>query len=452
MSGAPHRRADSLDRSAVRVALTRFVIGSVVTLLVIVAISFLVARLVSRDVALDEAKSRALNIADGLAAPLVTTSFRDGDPGAMSDMNRLMSRRMSDSSIRHIKIWSDDGTILWADESDLIGRHFPLDAEQRHALRTGAATAEYSALDAAENVDERDEPGPVLETYVGAVGADGSRILFETYTTPEQVAARQQAILRATVIVGLIALAVFAVAQVPLSLRLARGVERAHRDRERMTRHALMSSELERRRIAQDLHDDVIQELAGVGYVLPTVTERVQTQQVDPRRDSALLERLQDLLTRNVQRLRSMMTEIYPPDLSGDGLANAIQGMAEDASSDLCHVELRMEPGLVLREGAARLTYRLVREGLRNVVTHAEASSALVELRRESGVVHVLVADDGRGVEISPDGQVLEPEGHLGLRLLKDSVADAGGELVLEPNQPHGTRLRASFSEDVPGF
>jgi len=93
-----------------------------------------------------------------------------------------------------------------------------------------------------------------------------------------------------------------------------------------------------------------------------------------------------------------------------------------------------------------------VREGLRNVVAHAEATSAVVEVRRDRGEVHVLVADDGRGIDTTPDGNVVEPEGHLGLRLLRDSVADARGELVLEPNQPHGTRLSAWFSEDVPGF
>jgi signal transduction histidine kinase len=114
---------------------------------------------------------------------------------------------------------------------------------------------------------------------------------------------------------------------------------------------------------------------------------------------------------------------------------------------------VHIDPELRLGEGAARLAYRIVREGLRNVVKHAEAGSALVEIRREEGWVHVLVADDGRGVEGNvEDGELPESEGHLGLRLLRDSVRDAHGHLELAPNRPQGTRLRARFLEDVPGF
>jgi signal transduction histidine kinase len=120
--------------------------------------------------------------------------------------------------------------------------------------------------------------------------------------------------------------------------------------------------------------------------------------------------------------------------------------------------EVHVDPELRLGEGAARLAYRIVREGLRNVVKHANATSALVEIRREDGCVHVVVADDGCGVTVgaedggdSTDGLPFT-EGHLGLRLLSDSVRDAHGHLELVPNRPQGTRLRAKFLEDVPGI
>jgi signal transduction histidine kinase len=108
--------------------------------------------------------------------------------------------------------------------------------------------------------------------------------------SPEGAARQQDAIVRATVLVGLAALLVFGVAVLPLSLRLARRVERAHMDRERMTQHALLSSELERRRIAQDLHDGVIQDLAGTGLVLPLVAGRVKEGRAAPG-DGDLLNR-----------------------------------------------------------------------------------------------------------------------------------------------------------------
>ena len=325
-------------------------------------------------------------------------------------MARLMSNRMSDTSIRHVKIWSADGTILWADESTLIGRHFPLQPDEVEALRTQTAESEYSDLSDPENVGERNEAGPILETYVGVTGSDGSPILFETYMSPERAAERQTAIVRATVLVGVAALLVFGVAVLPLSLRLARRVEGAHQERERMTKHALLSSEFERRRIAQDLHDGVIQDLAGAGLVLPLVADRVKESRSSPQ-DGDLLRRLHDLITLNVQRLRSLMAEVYPPDLTGAGLLPAIENLVLE-TADQVDTEVHVDPELRLREGAARLAYRIVREGLRNVVKHAAATSALVEIRSEDGWVYVLVADDGtrrrrdRGERPGPgDGQ-----------------------------------------------
>ena len=448
---------ESRDRWAVRSAMRRFAIGATVTLGVLVLISIYIARLVAREATLEEASFRTTTIADSLAAPLVTTSFRNNEDDAVADMSRLMGNRMSDTTIRHIKIWSADGKILWADEPDLIGRRYTLKSDQVEALNSPKAISDYTDLSDPENISERNEKGPVIETYVGANGADGSRILFETYMSPEGAARQQDAIVRATVLVGLAALVVFGVAVLPLSLRLARQVEGAHRERERMTQHALLSSELERRRIAQDLHDGVIQDLAGAGLVLPLVAERVKESRSSPK-DGDLLTRLHDLVTLNVQRLRSLMAEVYPPDLTGAGLRPAIENLVLETADQL-DTEVHVDPELRLGEGAARLAYRIVREGLRNVVKHADASSALVEIRREDGCVHVLVADDGRGVpgsdqdrDDADDGDLPEAEGHLGLRLLRDSVHDAKGHLELLPNRPQGTRLRASFLEDVPGF
>jgi len=444
----------------VRSALWRFALGATVTLVVLVGISVFIARAVARNATLDEASDRTATMAGTLAAPLVTSAFRQHEPDAVDDMARLMGNRMSDTKIRHIKIWSSDGTIMWSDESELIGRTYSLEPDQLEALASDKPVSEFSDLSDPENVSERNEKGTVLETYVGARGQDGSRFLFETYMSPERTAAPQEAIVRATVLVGVAALVVFGLAVFPLSLRLARGVERAHVDRERMTKHALLSSELERRRIAQELHDGVIQDLAGAGLVLPLVADRVSDNRAS-REDGELLCRLHDLVTLNVQRLRSLMAQVYPPDLTGSGLVPAIENLVLDTADQL-DAELHVDRSLRLNEGAGQLVYRIVREGLRNVVKHAGASSALVEIRREDGWVHVLVADDGRGLPAEPsdvasaevrgDDELPSEEGHLGLQLLRDSVTDAHGTLELVPNRPRGTRLRARFLEDVPGF
>ncbi len=120
---------------------------------------------------------------------------------------------------------------------------------------------------------------------------------------------------------------------------------------------------------------------------------------------------------------------------------------------------MHVDRSLRLEEGAAQLAYRIVREGLRNVVKHADASSALVEIRREDGWVHVVVADDGRGLDadardavdaLDTEGaddtesgtrvgdELPAEEGHLGLRLLRDSVQDAARHARAAPEPAAG--------------
>jgi signal transduction histidine kinase len=88
-----------------------------------------------------------------------------------------------------------------------------------------------------------------------------------------------------------------------------------------------------------------------------------------------------------------------------------------------------------------RLAYRVVREGLRNVVEHARAGVALVEITRVERRLHVRVSDDGVGLQQAPES---EP-GHLGIKLLADTLQDFGGWLELRPAASGGTELEASF-------
>ena len=308
-----------------------------------------------------------------------------------------MGNRMSDTTIRHIKIWSADGTVLWADEPDLIGRHYTLKPDQREALDSPDAISDYTDLSDPENISERNEKGPVIETYVGANGADGSRILFETYMSPEGAARQQDAIVRATVLVGLAALLVFGVAVLPLSLRLARRVAGAHLERERMTQHALLSSEFERRRIAQDLHDGVIQDLAGAGLVLPLVAEPGQGESSVPQ-DGDLL----DPAPRPGHPQRAAAAVV-----DGRGLPtrpDRAPGCARRSRTWCSRPRTRSTPRCTSTRSSASARVRPgwpTGSSARACATSSSTRTpprALVEIRREDGWVHVLVADDGRGV------------------------------------------------------
>ena len=98
----------------------------------------------------------------------------------------------------------------------------------------------------------------------------------------------------------------------------------------------------------------------------------------------------------------------------------------------------------MLPREVARLAYAVAREGIRNAVKHSRAERVLASVEESNGEVLVAVVDDGIGLA---EGAGLDTSrtGHLGLRLLHDSVKEIGGELTLSSDEAGGARLAARF-------
>jgi signal transduction histidine kinase len=141
---------------------------------------------------------------------------------------------------------------------------------------------------------------------------------------------------------------------------------------------------------------------------------------------------------RSVRSLRSLLVEIYPPNLDQVGLAGAVADLAAAAGSAGTQVEVSIAPGLVLPEDTTAVVYRATREALSNVRRHAQATRAQVRVAPgPAGGTVLEVTDDGVGFD--PDTVGAD---HMGLRLLHDLAAGAGGELTLDAAPGRGTRLR----------
>jgi len=221
---------------------------------------------------------------------------------------------------------------------------------------------------------------------------------------------------------------------------LARQVRDAQRDRDEAARHALLAPEAERRRIAQDLHDGVVQDLAGIGYALPAVSSMIVS---GPRGEEAraTADEVIDILHRDVEALRSLLVDIYPPNLSTVELPLLLDGLAEVARHAGTEVTVRAHLDEGVPVHVKEMIYRVVQEGLRNVASHARASHAEVVVARNGGEIVVSVSDDGRGL-----GQGGADDGHLGLRLLADWLAGAGSRLTLGAGPEGGATLTAQLA------
>ncbi len=418
-----------------RLPVRQFILSSVAVFVAVGIGTIFVVRGIAADFALDEATLRGGSFAHLAVAPLVDARVRAGDPAEVATLARVLQPRITEGSIVHIKVWSSSGQVLWSDERDLVGRTFPLDEDVARLVGTEEVQATVSDLSKAENIDERTS-GPLLEVYSGGHDADGVPLVMESYWSTDRMMAEQQTILVRTVAVALSALLLLQLVMVPFAVGLARRVDRARSERARLVRRALAVSDLERRRIVSDLHDGLIQDLSGIGYALPTVLD-----QLPPDNQARhLITAMGDQLQQDIEALRSLMTDIYPADLSVGGLPEALEDLSRQAAGSGLRVSIDLDAALSEAPEVARMVYRVVREGLRNVAKHANTSEAWVRAAIDGDRATVSVIDHGCGMPVAS----AQP-GHLGLQLLSDTLGDAGGALRTFAGDAGGTTMMATF-------
>lgn len=429
-------------RSQVWAALARFAGLGLIALLAVTAGTVVIAEKASREGMLRAAERTARDIADTVVAPLAGNALRERDPEAMERLDGVMSARMADGSLLEVTVWSADSVVVWSDDERLIGRRFPAEPQHTALVTTLGSAAELTSLEPEENVDEVGEDD-VAEVHLGFVDSSGTPLLLELHIPVAGLEAESRAQLQTLLPVTVGGPALLLLVLLPLALSMARRIDRAGAQRSALLRRSVAASAMERRRIAADLHDGVVQDLAGIGYALPAI---VATLPDGPDGEDARqkLNQVTEIVKGDVTSLRSVITDIYPPDLHQGGLVTAAQLLVSEVRYAGIEVELHVDPGVTDRAlpiDAAVLGYRVLRETLRNVTRHSGAATARVALRAQDGDLLIEVSDDGVGF----DSTVPAPEGHFGLRLLQDTLNDVGGGLSIGTPPDGGTEVVARF-------
>src|SRR4051794_15069571 len=432
MQGMPARRAPP----SVGAEVAKFALGGLAALVVLGVVGGLLLSRVTHDEAIRDARRLTEVAARSAVEPSMTEGVVRGDPRALRRFDRVVRSRVLDRDVVRVKVWTADGRIVYADRPQLIGSRYHLGEDERDILRTGGSDAELSDLSRPENRFERGS-GKLLEVYLPVRSPSGEPLLFETYQRYSAVTASGRDLLADFAPALLGALVVFALIQLPLAWRLARRVRRGHEEREALLQRALDASELERRRIAADLHDGTVQELVGASYALAAARERLAP---DSEAIGAIA-RAEATCRSAVRELRSLLVEIYPPRLREAGLASAIEDLVTPLEQRGIRTSVDVPKDLALPYEPTALVYRSAREGLRNAAKHAGADAIDIAVHQSNGHVTLLVSDDGRGCSPA-EALDASAEGHFGLRLLADQVRDAGGSLDLDSAPGAGTRLR----------
>ncbi|WP_141203000.1 HAMP domain-containing sensor histidine kinase [Streptomyces griseorubiginosus] len=208
-------------------------------------------------------------------------------------------------------------------------------------------------------------------------------------------------------------------------------LERLEHERASSSARALSAQESERRRIAQELHDEVGQSMTAILLSL----ERAADEADEPLRGE--LRQMQEITRGSLDEVRRLVRRLRPGVLEDLGLVSALTSLTgEFATHVALRVVRRFDTGLPpLDQQTELVLYRVAQEALTNAARHAEADKVEVSLRHSGETVVLTVADDGRGTRAAPEG--------AGMRGMRERALLVGATLdvISQPRAGTGVRL-----------
>ncbi len=203
-----------------------------------------------------------------------------------------------------------------------------------------------------------------------------------------------------------------------------------------LARHQASIREDERKRLGFDLHDDVCQELIGIGILVESLRRRASA--IAPAL-TADLERIARYVGEVGEHLRQLARELRPIPLRELGLEESLQSLAEGMRTPEVAVSMSVRIRVPRLEEAIEIgVYRIVQEALANAVRHARARTIAISLAVGSENLELEVADDGCGF-VPEAGRASEA---LGLVGMKERALALGGRLEVRSAPGAGTRVR----------
>jgi signal transduction histidine kinase len=218
-------------------------------------------------------------------------------------------------------------------------------------------------------------------------------------------------------------------------------------ERRRLEQEILDVGTLEKRRIGQDLHDSLAQQLTGIGLMSKVLARELA--EADPvHADQA--EKVSSAMKDARAMVRRIARGLTPVELDAEGLCDALQQLVEDTMSlyDL-KCELMMDAAcMIYSDQQAMHLYHIAQEAVNNAARHAGAGHVVIRLSGGPRDGMMSVEDDGSGIDERLAGKT-----GLGLRTMRYRAEIIGGRLDIQPRETGGTRVVCRFvtDQDKPG-
>ena len=212
--------------------------------------------------------------------------------------------------------------------------------------------------------------------------------------------------------------------------------ERAH---ENFVEQVIEAQELERRRLAGDIHDGISQRLITLSYRLDAAQRSVGD---DPAAVAEQLEKARELVDLTLQEARAAIGGLRPPVLDDLGLAGGLASLARSIPQLDLDVELAETR---LPDHIELALYRIAQECLQNVVKHAKASTAKLTFTVDGSTARLEIVDDGVGFDTFEHPLGSDEMGGYGLLSMAERAEIVGGRLNIRSRPGAGTAVTATI-------
>jgi signal transduction histidine kinase len=217
--------------------------------------------------------------------------------------------------------------------------------------------------------------------------------------------------------------------------RLHRRLAAREHAAERFAEQVIAAQEAERRRLAGDIHDGITQRLVSLAFHLDAAADAIRG---DTNVAASELARARELTDLTLDEAHAALAGLRPPVLDDLGLADGLASLARSIAQVQVSVESTERR---LPEHVEIALYRIAQEALQNVVKHAHATQAEVELRCDAASAMLRVSDDGNGFDVAarPDDET-----SYGLRSMAERAELVGGRLTVTSRPGLGTTVTAT--------
>ena len=413
-----------------------------------------VTRLAQRTLASDAPQFATLVVADQPVALLALPLFDPPEPMVLVggipvdrlDLPRLLSPLFLDSQ-SSLSVWTQDGQLLAR-----LGTDPPLDVEKQIVARASEPFSGWQVI-LQESWEGLVPPLLRFESVVFAVVAIAGIVsLLSAYFGLRNIVQPLRRLDQAAGLVGwgdfdAITEPVGGVQEIQeLQMALARMAAQLRQYQQELRSYIgamTLGQEEERKRLARELHDGVVQTLIAMNQQTEFIERRLAT---DPEDAAKRLRELRPLINETISDLRRQIHDLRPLYLGDLGFVPALEMLVKQVCTryDLVgDFEVSGEPQRRLAPDVEISAYRIAQEALNNVAAHAQASWVHVELLFDEDGITLRIEDDGVGFSVPSHPFSLAQHGHYGLLGMQERAQLHRGWLRIESEPGKGTIVNA---------